>query len=226
MQFSHNFMNDIFWMSLNTGRLHLCLGLETVGIFRVGSSKKRVRQVLSGYKKTSACLFICIYYSVSYNSVALIVTIFCPASWGVWPGMGRTLWWGEQCPWCSCTAERVPQRLAWPTADERTLHSLHQHNVWGVKAFCINTHKNNSPHSLAVIGINYWGNIYFIYMKLTLSRGLLFLQCWIIQTKPAPSSSWYFCSLRATATHCSAFSACCLLWPNMLETNWTMTDKR
>lgn len=116
----------------------------------------------------------CIYNSMTYNFVVLFVTIFHPASWGVWPGMGSTPGWGAQYPWCSCIAERVPQRLAWPTADKGTVHSLHQHNVWGAQATNLLYKHTQELTSLAVIGMNSWVNLYQIYLKLTSSGGLFF----------------------------------------------------
>lgn len=143
----------------------------------------------------------------------IIVTISDPASWGVRPGMGGTFGWGAQCPWCSCIAERVPQRHAWPTANKRTLHSLHQHNVWGART---HTHKPKITTRRALVKISVvWC---WLFCNWCQCGGLFFPQCWIIQTKRAPSSSWYFCFLPVTATRCSASSACCPQWLHMLKT--------
>lgn len=56
------------------GVLRLCLGLQTVGIFRVGSSKKRVRQV----RKQLLTLISCAELNKHLN-----FTIFHAASRGV-----------------------------------------------------------------------------------------------------------------------------------------------
>lgn len=128
--------------------LHLCLGLQTVGIFRVGSSKKRVRQVqfqLVGFNKP-------LHFNELYQLWVTSLLQWLSASRGVRPGMGGTFGWGAQCPWCSCIVERVPQRHAWLTANKRALHGLHQHNVWGART---HTHKQKktSHHSLVKFSV-------------------------------------------------------------------------
>lgn len=65
-----------------------------------------------------------------------------PASQGIWPGMGGSFGWGAQRPWCGCITERVPQRHAWPAANKRAVHSLHQHRVWGAHVYQLHTYSN------------------------------------------------------------------------------------
>lgn len=142
----------------------------------------------------------------------LISTHFHPASWGVWPGLGGSSGWGALCAWCSRTAERISPWHAWPSANKRPLHSLHQLDLWAE-----NTHaKNNkSERQACCLESLIVGNVV-----------ASFPQCSIIQTKRVPSSFWYFCSLPVTVTRCSASFACYPQWLHMLRTAWTMKEGR
>ena len=141
------------------------------------------------------------------------VAIFHPATRGVRPRMGGTFGWGAQRPRCRCLAERVPQRHAWPSADKRALHGFHQHNMWGVHIHTLEP-KLTSHYAFVTILV-----VCFFFIFTDIMRWPFFcLQCWIIQTKRAPCSSWYFCFLPVTAIRCSASSACCPQWLHMLTT--------
>lgn len=62
---------NINYCSVGTKKihLHLCSGLRTVGIFRVGSSKKRVRQVIMQLASFIAlkCKFLPLHFNELYQ---------------------------------------------------------------------------------------------------------------------------------------------------------------
>lgn len=68
--------------------------------------------------------------SVWFSRFISLLSVPTSATWGVWSWRWHSAGGRAQHSWCGCTAEGVPQGHAWPSSDQGTLHSLHQHHTY------------------------------------------------------------------------------------------------